>query len=69
MSRQSRAQERGDARLGGATNYQAIQEAKKGGGQGGKPKQPPSQETKNLDSSFVVYEVEMDGILKFVKIL
>ena len=52
---------------GGAPNYQAIQEAKKGEK---KPeKTPVAEETKDLKRSYVVYEIVKDGLLKFVKII
>ena len=60
--RQARAE---DKSRPGAANYQAIQEAKKGGAR----KKPTAVKTKNLDSSYVVYEVKLEGNLKFVKII
>ena len=61
--RQARAE---DKTRPGAANYQAIQEAKK---KGGARKKPTAVKTKNLDSSYVVYEVKLEGNLKFVKII
>ena len=61
--RQARAED--NAKPKGAANYQAIQEAKKGGAR----KKPTAVKTKNLDSSYVVYEVKLEGNLKFVKII
>ena len=48
-----------------AVNYQAIQEEKKGG----EGKKKTEEKTKNLDSSFVIYEVRRDGRIKFARIL
>ena len=61
--RQARAQPTGD----GARNYQAIQDAKKQ--KGGDRKKQTAEKTKNVDSSFVVYEIVKDGVLKFVNII
>ena len=64
--RQARAQNNIEPK-GGARNYQAIQEAKKQ--KGGNRKKPTAEKAKNLDASFVVFEVVKSGVLKFVKIL
>ena len=63
--RQARAQNNIQPKGDGARNYQAIQEAKKGGDR----KKSTAEKAKNLDASFVVFEVVKDGVLKFVKIL
>ena len=60
--RQARAQPTGD----GARNYQAIQDAKK---QKGSKNKQTAEKPKNLDSSFVIYEIVKDGVFKFVKII
>ena len=51
--------------MGGAPNYQAIQLAK----ETGKKKKPTADKNENLDVSYLVYEVLLDGSVKFVKIL
>ena len=63
--RGGRAQNNIQAKGDGARNYKAIQEAKKGGDR----KKQTAEKTKNVDSSFVVYEIVKDGVLKFVNII
>jgi hypothetical protein len=63
--RQARAQSSIQPKGDGARNYQAIQEAKKGEDR----KKPTAEKAKNLNASFVVFEVVKSGVLKFVKIL
>merc|ERR1739838_317646 len=70
LSRQARAQDDDDqGRNGGASNYQAIQEARKGGAGAGNKKKATATRTEKLDTSYVVYEVVRDGALSFVKII
>merc|ERR1739838_270130 len=70
LVRKERAQDNDDqGRNGGASNYQAIQEARKaGGGAGaGNKKKATATRTEKLDTSYVVYEVVRHGALKYVK--